>query len=272
MDSILILGRRVKLMSRDKKQLKGLAVGDILSYRFMEGKYLGQEYLFAKPIGMKSTPRAMAITSNKVKEILGLPLVYILESCPAYLRQRLIEKGVFFVVSDKFAFLPTLIANERIRITPEAERLTPVAQYLLLYHLQVKNLDGMAAKEISSYIPYSYSNVTLGLVCLEDLGLIRRETDDSKRKVVQFTSVGKALYDKALEYLQNPVESQLYCDALDSKERYSTTFFHFLALISTPKHITDLLFSSIIKTCIHFHTISIFCPTFCPTILQVVDS
>ena len=239
MDSILILGRRVKLMSRDKKQLKGLAVGDILSYRFMEGKYLGQEYLFAKPIGMKSTPRAMAITSNKVKEILGLPLVYILESCPAYLRQRLREKGVFFVVSDKFAFLPTLIANERIRITPEAERLTPVAQYLLLYHLQVKNLDGMAAKEISSYIPYSYSNVTLGLVCLEDLGLIRRETDDSKRKVVQFTSVGKALYDKALEYLQNPVESQLYCDALDSKKRFPTcginALSHFSMLSPDPE-------------------------------------
>lgn len=115
----------------------------------------------------------MAITSEKVKGTFGLPLVYVLESCPAYLRQRLIEKGVFFVVSDKFAFLPTLIANERIRVAPEAERLTPVAQYLLLYHLQVKNLDGMSAKEISSYVPYSYSSVTLGLVCLDDLGFIK---------------------------------------------------------------------------------------------------
>lgn len=58
-----------------------------------------------------------------------------------------------------------------------------------------------------------------------------------------------------------------WCKGGHWKERYSTTFFHFLALISTPKHITDLLFSSIIKTCIHFHTISIFCPTFCPTII-----
>ncbi len=244
MNSISILGRSVRLTPRDKKRLKGLAVGDILSYRFWDGEYLGQEFLFAQPTGTVSTPRAMAITSDKVKGAFGLPLVYVLESCPAYLRQRLIEKGVFFVVSDKFAFLPTLIANERIRVAPEAERLTPVAQYLLLYHLQVKNLDGMSAKEISSYVPYSYSSVTLGLVCLDDLGFIKREADSTKRKVVQFTAAGKALYGMALEYLQNPVAFQLYCDALNSEKRFPTcginALSHFSMLSPDPERMVAI--------------------------------
>lgn len=239
MDSISILGQKVRLTPRDKKQLKGLSIGDLLSYCFWTGEYLGREYMFAQPTGSKSTPRAMAITSTKVRETFGVPLVYIMESCPAYLRQRLIDKGVFFVVSDKFAFLPTLVANERPRVSHEADRLTPVAQYLLLYHLQVRSLDGLSANEIAEYVPYSYSNVTLGLVCLEDLGLIKRETDYSKRKVVQFTAVGKNLFDKASEYLQNPVEFHVYCDELNSERSFPTcginALSHFTMLVPDPE-------------------------------------
>ena len=239
MNSISILGKVVRLKPRDKKQLKGLPVGDMLSYRFFDGEYLGQELLFATPTSMQPTPRAMAITSQKVKETLGLPLVYILESAPAYLRQRLIDKSVYFAVSDKFAFLPTLIANERLRVAPMADRLTPVAQYVLLYHLQVKNLEGLSAKEIAEFVPYSYSNVTLGLVCLEDLGLIKREVDNSKRKVIHFIDSGKALYESALDYLQNPVEFHLNCDAMDSERHFPScsinALSHFTMLSPDPE-------------------------------------
>lgn len=239
MNSISILGKVVRLKPRDKKQLKGLPVGDMLSYRFFDGEYSGQELLFAIPTGGQPTPRAMAITSQKVLVAFGLPLVYILESAPAYLRQRLIDKSVYFVVSDKFAFLPTLIANERLRVAPTADRLTPVAQYILLYHLQVKKLEGLSAKEIAEYVPYSYSNVTLGLVCLEDLGLIKREVDNSKRKVIHFTDTGKALYERALGYMQNPVEFHLNCDVLDSKRHFPTcsinALSHFTILSPDPE-------------------------------------
>lgn len=239
MDIVSILGKRVKLTPRDKNQLKGLTVGDLLSYRFFDGVYLDQKLLFVRPAKEPGSPRAMSIISHKSEASLHLPLVYILDSCPAYFRQRLIDKGVYFVVSDKYAFLPTLIANERIRTAPVAQRLTPVAQYLLLYHLQVQKLDGLSAKEIAGYVPYSYSNVTLGLVCLEDLGLIRRELDSCKRKIIRFSADGKELYDKAVQYTQNPVESHLYCDTLNSERVFPTcsinALSHYSMLLPDPE-------------------------------------
>ena len=48
-----------------------------------------------------------------------------------------------------------LLANERVRKTKQAKTLTPVAQYLLLYHLQIGSIEGMAARDIEDKIPYS---------------------------------------------------------------------------------------------------------------------
>ena len=55
-----------------------------------------------------------------------------------------------------------LIANERIRKIKQAKILTPVAQYLLLYHLQVGSLEGLAARDMEDKMPYSYASITLG--------------------------------------------------------------------------------------------------------------
>ena len=56
-----------------------------------------------------------------------------------------------------------LLANERIRKTKQAKALSPVAQYLLLYHLQIESIEGLAARDMEDKIPYSYASITLGI-------------------------------------------------------------------------------------------------------------
>ena len=217
---IAILGRPIQLQERSKAQMEGATIGDLLTYKFYDGEYHGMPLLFAEPKGKVATPRCLSVTANNLTSLLQLPIVFLLPACPAYERQRLIDKDVYFVVSEKYVHLPMLLANERVRKTKQAKALTPVAQYLLLYHLQIGSIEGLAARDIEDKIPYSYASITLGLTCLEDLGLCKKVAEASKRKVIHFDMKGMNLWEQAQPFFVNPVEERIYCDGLLSDDSF----------------------------------------------------
>lgn len=217
---IAILGRPIQLQERSKAQMEGATIGDLLTYKFYDGEFHGMPLLFAEPKGKVATPRCLSVTANNLTSLLQLPIVFLLPACPAYERQRLIDKDVYFVVSEKYVHLPMLLANERVRKTKQAKTLTPVAQYLLLYHLQIGSIEEMAARDIEGKIPYSYASITLGLTCLEDLGLCKKVAEASKRKVIHFDMKGMNLWEQAQPFFVNPVEERIYCDGLLSDDSF----------------------------------------------------
>ena len=221
MKELSILGRRISLQQRTKAQLKGINIGESLTFSFYDGDFYGMNLLFLEPKKNNPTPRECSVTAGRMQTIFGLPVVFILSSGPSYERQRLIDKNVYFVMGDKFAFLPTLVANERMRKTRPAKRLSLVAQYTLLYHLQVESLEGLSARDMTDKLPYSYESITLGLTCLEDLNLCEKVSDGPKSKVIHFLAKGRELWDNAQEYLVDPIEKRLYCDALNSDTQYT---------------------------------------------------
>lgn len=221
MKELSILGRNISLQQRTRTQLKGINIGESLTFSFYDGEFHGMNLLFLEPKKNRPTPRECSITSERMQAIFGLPVVFILSTCPSYERQRLIDKNVYFVMGNKFAFLPNLVANERMRKTRPAKRLSLVAQYTLLYHLQVESLEGFSARDMTDKLPYSYESITLGLTCLEDLNLCKKVKNGKKNKVIHFLAKGRELWDKAQEYLVDPVEKRLYCDALNSETEYS---------------------------------------------------
>ena len=229
MKDIVILGRPIHLQERSKAQMKGVTIGDSLTYKFYDGEFHGMPLLFAEPKGKIAAPRSLSVTASNLTSLFQLPTVFLLPACPAYERQRLIDKDVYFVVSDKYVHLPMLLANERIRKTKQAKALTPVAQYLLLYHLQIESIEGLAARDIENKIPYSYASITLGVTCLEDLGLCQKVSDGSKRKIIHFDKTGKELWEQAQPLLVNPVEERIYCDELLTEEFFTTCGINALA-------------------------------------------
>lgn len=174
LEEINILHRKIWLDICNKERLKGISVGEKLSYTFYEGKYQDTTMMFLEPRKGNPTPKECEITSGRIMALLGVPVVFTLKPGPTYERQRLTDKGVYFVMSDKYAHLPMLIALEKTSDRKTASMLTPVAQYILLYHLQEKSLEGLSAKEIAKQIPYSYESTTLGITCMEDLGLCEK--------------------------------------------------------------------------------------------------
>ena len=221
MKELSILGRIIMLQPLSKKQLKGITIGDSLAYQFYDGEYRDIRLTFLKPKNGNPSPKVCAITSGRISEIMRSPVVFILESSPSYERQRLIDKDVFFVMGDKFANLPMLVANERIRKSRPAKRLTPIAQYILLYHLQVESLEGMSARDMSDKFPYSYESVTLGLTCLSDLELCKKVSDGKKSKIIRFPLKGRELWNKAKDFLIDPVEKRVFCDSMTTESKFT---------------------------------------------------
>lgn len=219
MDEILILDRRVSLRQRPKSELKGVTIGDTLSYQFYDGTYHDIPLLFIEPKATAPSPKICALTAARISEAVGLPVVYILPPTLSYERQRLVDKGVYFVVSSKFAFLPMLVANERIRKTKKAKRMSVVAQYILLYHLQVKSLESLSVRELAKGLPFSYESVSLGITCLSDLGLCEKISQGTK-KLVHFTSEGRKLWDNAQPFVIDVVEKRIFCDGINSDMAY----------------------------------------------------
>ena len=99
-------------------------------------------------------------------------------------------------MSEEYAHLPGIIALEKTSNRKIAEVLTPVAQYILLYHLQVGSIEGMSPRDIAPLLPYSYESVTLGVTCLEDVGLCQKIQNGQRSKVVHFELKGKELWTR----------------------------------------------------------------------------
>lgn len=226
---IRILGRSLQLVARTKGQLKGLSVGEVLSLNFYDGVYQEVPLLFVEPKKGNPTPRECEITAQRLSVWSGLPVVFLLTPGPTYERQRLMDKGVYFIMSDKYACLPMLVAVERTSNRKVKQVLTPVAQYLLLYHLQIGSLEGLSAREIAVLVPYSYESVTLGMTCLGDVALAQKERRDARNKVLHFKAKGADLWTAAQPYLVTPVEQSLYCDELQTERSFPTCGINALA-------------------------------------------
>ncbi len=226
---VKILGSTVTLEPRKNERLKGTTIGERILYRFYDASFRGVPMLFVEPKKGNPTPKECHIAAGRLTELFRLPVVFTLAPSPTYERQRLMDKGVYFVMSDKYAHLPMLVAVEKTTNKSKAVMLTPVAQYLLLYHLQVCGIEGLSARDIANLIPYSYESTTLGLTCLADVKLCQKVRHGQSSNVVHFELKGEELWREAQEYLKSPVERRIHCDGILSDMKSSVCGINALA-------------------------------------------
>jgi hypothetical protein len=109
-------------------------------------------------------------------------------------------------VPNSVLFFPDLLINIRKeRTSTESELIPPMAQCLLLYHLQVESLHLRKLVQIAETLDASYPTITRAVSWLK-----KRDLIGSIDGVVQINLNNKELWDMALPYLSNPVEKVLY--------------------------------------------------------------
>ncbi len=209
MKEITIAGQRIELKELSIQDKKGLWLELIANFNIMQFEFNGQVMLLLVAKGeMDYTNVQRRKISERIESIKHIPAVFYFDNLLTYERDRLVEQGVYFIVADKFAFVPTLIINRLSTKSEIKELFYPSTQYILLYHLQIESLDGLSLKELEDKVPYKYKTIAKSIKQLEALGLVSLEGSRNKKLVFELS--GKELWDKASTNLIDPIKSIEY--------------------------------------------------------------
>jgi len=154
-----------------------------------------------------------------VKKITQLPVIAIFDKLEAYMRKRLIEKRIAFVVPHKQLYIPDFLIDLReYGITDKKKKsvLTPLAQQLFLMYIldkeNIHQLENLTFKEIANLLGTNPMGVTRAVENLKFHELI--EITGDKEKFIHFMPGRQQMWHNAEQrnILINPVLKRVYVD------------------------------------------------------------
>lgn len=213
MMDVKVAGRNLELSSLRKEEMRGVPIDTRLKFQFYRATF--NENVFCLLETKKEENHASVDClklAERLKGILHLPVVFLFRNLLFVERNRLIDRGVYFIVSDKFAFLPFLIINYKETIHKKVEELSAAAQYLLMYHLQISDMNGRSMAEMEQESPYAYVTISRAFKNLEELQLCKIQMDENRVKRISFEGTKRDLWERSLPLLKNPIKKIIYCD------------------------------------------------------------
>jgi len=211
-----------KVVSLEKSLFQQLPLFITASFTIQETSIYEKRIclLIAKNLENVPSPDQLSKQMVFVRQKVGFPVVYVFEKIVSYNIKRMIQKGINFIIPGKQLFIPALVMDLRTMpktLQKDAERFTPLAQFLILYHLQKKPLDNFTAKQLTDKFIQPYRSISRSVNNLAELGLCR--LTGGKEKHLQFVAKGKSLWEQAQAFFQNPVELILFTEnTLDNKQ------------------------------------------------------
>jgi DNA-binding Lrp family transcriptional regulator len=167
----------------------------------------GGSFLLAEEENMN--PKTAEQLKKQAKAIFhhtDLPAVFVLYNQSMQMRRNMIRNRISFIVPENQLYLPELLIylkeNNR-QIHPLSEFLTPSAQLLLLYHLQVEHLEEFSFKEIAEKLGYSPKTITKIAEELKAKKICR--VTGTKEKRFAFDVGRKQLWKMSEPQMQAPV-------------------------------------------------------------------
>ena len=211
--TVIIAGKAIPMRLKNRSELKGVFTDALLMFSFYDIEYRGVQFVVLESkTPVHHTPAQCKKLTSNLSAVLGKPCVMMFDQLASYERNRYIEQGVYFVVSGKYVFLPFFLINARDSAPINKERLQPAAQYLLLYHLQRKSLEGCTLSDMEKLLPYNYLAVSRAVRQLEVTYLVDVDVSNNGTKRIHFEKEGKQLWEEAEPLMQNPIKSVWYAD------------------------------------------------------------
>lgn len=230
---IIVAGEKLELRKMEKAELRGVYADALVGFEFYLTTFQGHYFILLEhKKGKRYTPMQYGNTARRLAPILNRPVVFLFDDLVNYERDRMIRRGAYFIVSDKYAFLPFMIINARTAEGSTKKSLSAVAQYLLLYHLQMKSIEGLTFRELEDIVPFKYITLTRAVKLLGQLSLCETLRNHDNALTVHFPSEGKELWRNALPFLRNPIKKIFYCDAVNSVKNMYICSYNALARYS----------------------------------------
>jgi hypothetical protein len=149
--------------------------------------------------------------SNAIRQYLGMPVVFVINNPSAQLKRKMIQERINFIVPESQVYLPELLISlkengRQAQSFPEL--ITPAAQLLLLYHLQVERLEKFTFKDIAQKLDYTPKTITKIAAELKTKNLC--EIEGTKEKRFTFETERKQLWQLAEPQMQSPIAKSYY--------------------------------------------------------------
>jgi DNA-binding MarR family transcriptional regulator len=147
-------------------------------------------------------------------------VVFVFKELLSWQRKKLIDSKTSFIQPWKQIYLPDLllVINDMRKkdnvIFDQKQKLSFLSQYVLLYHLQIEQLEGRTGTEIADKLNLTKMSVSRVTKELNSNQII--ETKDSGReKIYQFTMSPKILWVNFHSVLSNPVREKWFVNKKD---------------------------------------------------------
>ena len=149
-----VLGVETTVIPLEKQLLQQLPFYVTATYKVQETTVYGHRIclLIVKNEENTQTPDRLSKQMQFVEQKTGFPVVYVFDKVISYNLKRLIQKGINFIIPNKQLCIPALMMDLRkmpVTIPQKTELLTPIAQLVLLYHLQKEVLNGPTTKQLA---------------------------------------------------------------------------------------------------------------------------
>jgi len=208
-----IVGERPWSEPLERNELSRLPIFLREKYQILRTDLFGRKLLLAmpkRPIDDDDLSLTKQLQETKMlRSLLRDEIVFVLDGVPAYFRNRLVHGGVSFIVPGTQMFLPTLMIDltehYSSRKTRREDRLSAVAQVVVLYHLAVAPLDQRPLSQIAAMLNYSAMSLSKAQIELQDANICEVKRV-GKAAFLLFPNHRKDVWERAKPLLSTPVK------------------------------------------------------------------
>ena len=214
------VGLLVNIKNMPNEQLKKLPLYLGHAYRYFLLESGGQSFILAENVDTVSkTAGLLKKQSIAIRQYCEMPIVFVLNNPSSQLKRKMIQGRINFIVPESQIYLPELLISLKENgQQPQSfpELITPSAQLLLLYHLQVEHLEKFTFKDIAEKLGYTPKTITKIAAELKAKKLC--EVEGTKEKRFKFEVEKKQLWRLAEPQMQSPIAKSYYADKKDDSD------------------------------------------------------
>ncbi len=204
------LGIMIAVSASDEKRLP-LFLREL--YRIYNAEIHGERFvLVLDEDGFDVSPSIVLKHLKQIEHVVKLETIYVRSTVSSYIRKKLIQHKVSFVVPNSQLFIPSLgmLLRERIRTTVKPLlTFCPAAQVLSLYMILKGGAEQTTPMQMARKFGYSAMTMTRAFNELAQAGIGEQMTQGRER-ILSIHLNRKELWQTVLPYLRTPVKRRVF--------------------------------------------------------------
>lgn len=228
----------VELTKPAKNQLDALPMIISGAFELLVAELYCKHIVFAQDKTGIYTPVQLKKVANLIGEKWETNCVFVYEQISGYNQTRMIQQGLNFIVVGKLMYMPELLIDMRpIRNAyDQRQKMPPTAQMIVLYHLERELIVEQQISDIADKMHVSYATCNKAISWLRGHEFAH-ETKEGKLKLISLDADKRAVWEKALEYLYNPIEKVLYAERETGMLSGYNALAHYTHLVRTDERV-----------------------------------